>query len=291
MKLVPIGVEEASDGVFGVLYGDTGVGKTASCIQSMPKPLLIIEAEARNVNIQARAVGVKPTNPDGSVNYIVAKYENFVGLTDFIGDIENLITKESAGIDYADIKSILVDGVTQLTVNLKDEVADYATEKREENKRNFISDVKVSEEGYGVIATRMLRVTRMLSDLSANDGKIVVMTVLLGAEKSWKGFEEGQRAFPEFVGRMYGRELPGMCDFIGMVERRFENVEVVTSSGEKIVKPHIVFPPMVKFETIPGEDFLCKWAGKRREVDGVPVERMEGVLDLGKIIGLITAKD
>lgn len=291
MKLVPIGEEATTDGVFGVLYGDTGVGKTASCIQSLPKPILIIEAEARNVNIQARAVGVPPKDSKGNINYVVAKYENFVGLVDFIGNINNLITKKTIGIDYADIKSILVDGVTQLTVNLKDEVADYAVEKREENKRNFITDVKVSEEGYGVIATRMLRVTRMLSDLSANDGKIVVMTVLMGAEKTWKGFDEGaQKAFPEFVGRMYGRELPGMCDFIGMVERRFENVEVITSSGEKIVKPHIVFPPIVKFETIPGEDFLCKWAGKRREVDGVPVERMEGVLDLEKIVGLIIAK-
>ncbi len=285
MHLLPIDDDTTSIGVFGVLYGETGVGKTATAIESLPKPILIMANEARNVNLQARAVGVPQKNADGSLNYIIAAYDTFLNLIDFIGDIKTNITKKTAGIDYADIKSVLVDGVSALTNNLKAYVAEVAAEKRDKSKRNFIADSKVAEEGYGTIGDQMLRITSSLSKLSELDNKIVVMTALVKTvENTWN---QTQEAMPLFVGRMYGDNLPGMCDFIGLVERRFVNV---MKDGQKTGEQKTEFPPMVKFETAPGENFLCKWAGIRpvNKSTGEPVNRIAAPLDLGWIISKMT---
>jgi len=288
MHFLPIddGTNEASNGVFGVFFGATSVGKTASSIQSLPKPILILENEMRNIHIQARAVDVPQKAEDGSLNYVAVAYDTFPELIEFIGDIKKKVTKKACGLDYADFKSILIDGVTQLTNNLKSEIADTAAEKRDTKSRNFISDVKVAQEGFGAVADHMLRVTVMLKKLSRDDGKVVIFTTLIDSGVSWDGKAE---AYPAFVGKKYGVELPGMCDFIGMVERRFE--DILDEDGEKTGRSRVIFPPWVKFEEVPGENFLCKWSGKRPvDKNGNPVERIEGPLMLDRIINNVLTK-
>jgi hypothetical protein len=288
MKLRPKGAPQ-NPGRFILLYSETAAGKTTSCFQSLPKPILVLCAEQRNAETSAEAANVPEFDEHGNINWIIAEYTDFLSLMDFIVDIDKKITKEDYGIEFKDIKSVVLDGVTQLMQNLSAEIQDVAAEARDKADKALILDVKLTKEGYGALGNHMLRLMTPLVALSQR-GKIVVMNALAEAEE--QAWNSTQRLVPSLMGNLFSSKLPGMCDLIGFVERRYEDIEVEDPvTGITTIKHKLSFPPTVKFENgydSKGnkEQFMCKWAGRRPTVKGEEVELIQCPLDFVKILKL-----
>ena len=259
-----------------LLYSETGVGKSTSCFQSLPLPILYMCAEARNAELSALASGrnLKRGDFETPGDYVIAEYTQWDEYIKFLNDPSN----------FNMFASIVSDGETQLASNLAIEIEDQAFEYRAKSLDNskgdkiidkpLASQAKLSEEGYGTLASHMNRSIIALGKLT-QAGKFVVINALLQSETRW---DNTVYASPSFTGKKFGSDLPGACDLIGMVTSRYDN------DGK------LVFPPTVKFERGPSENFKCKWTGPKIKAytDGgqeIPDVLMQMPLDFRIILG------
>jgi len=245
-------------GKFGVIYGPTGVGKTTSLIQTGPKPLLHINTEPRS----ARDFWVAAGSP---------KDVEFVDYTDWNELKEFLETN-----DFSKYKTIVFDGLSHfMGVGLMGEIEDEAHESRSKKgkvERMLMSQAKMTEEGYGILASLTSRIVDPLGRLSKT-GICVVMTAREDQRAKW---DRTLAAAPLLSGRKFPNEMPGYLDFIGRVETRYDN------SGK------IVFPPTVIFD---GEGFMAKWTGVRPKTEDGSYMPIAGPLDLEKILAKLQGEE
>jgi len=244
-------------GIFMWLYGDSGVGKSTSVLQSSPQPMLYIMGERRNPKRFLHAAGL-----DESADIDFTFYDTVGEFIEFLGNHKNLER----------YKSVVVDGVTHLmNVQLASEIAGEALDARmaDKNKkvdRPLIEGSKLSLEGYGSLSNLMFRIMTLLGKLSDEAGKVVVLISLLQENPRWnRDLEAG----PCLAGKDFGKNMPGFPDLIGVVRRQFVLDE---KTGEKVT----VYPPNVSFE---GDGFLCKWTG-------APLKAKAGPLNVQKIVDL-----
>ncbi len=90
---------EIEGGFVAFLYGETGVGKTTSILQTFPhskeKPMLAACAERRNIEISIKEAGVPREN------IVVAIYEDWFGFIDFLNDDSIFFNRDSAVVTKA----------------------------------------------------------------------------------------------------------------------------------------------------------------------------------------------
>lgn len=241
MRIKPVS-EKPNLGKMVVIYSETGVGKSTSCFQSLPVPIMYMCGEMRNAELSAEACGRKLIRGDIEKprDYVLAEYTTWDAFLEFINMTET----------FQPFASVVMDGVTQLMVNLSFEIGDeafFARNPEKQKDKPLIQRPKLTEEGYGSLAAQMSRAIIPLGRLS-QQGKFVVLNALLEGGTKW---DSSIGATPAFMGKKFGSEYPGAVDLIGLVVRRYDDDK------------KLVFPPLVKFESSESETFECKWTGPR----------------------------
>lgn len=231
-----------------LIYGATGVGKTTTIVQTAQDPMMYIQTEARSLKPSLDAAA----RPDLDID--VAIYEDWNGLMEFVANPEN----------FERHKTIVVDSYSHLmNVGLSNEIEDEAFEARDMREKQIkplVSQTKMSQEGFGGLASHMFRLTAALGRLS-RAGKAVIVTALLQESPKW---DRELAAAPALKGREFPVNAPGFFDLIGLVEPR------TNDEGE------VLYPPWVRFQSSDGS-FVAK-------LTGPPNSKTEGPLDIQKIL-------
>lgn len=246
-------MSDAPDGGKVVLfYGETGVGKTTSILKTAPKGSLYIPTEPRNPKISMRAAGRNPED--------IKLYE----YTDWM-DLIELVNDSSIMAEFAN-KCVILDSASYLmNVRLSNEIEDEAFDAQDDDKKaikTIVSSSKMSQEGFGGLASQMARLVRALGDLT-KQGTDIIITALLAEHPKW---DRELAAAPALKGKEFPTNLPGSCDLIGYVRTWHKE-------GKR------QFPPLVYFES-ENNEFMAKFTGVRPDVETVCVP-----LDLGLILG------
>ena len=221
-----------------LLYGESGVGKSVSTLQTAQDPILYFLTEPRDPRKFLQAAGRK----DLKIKF--GFYESWDDTMEFFSNPEN--------VDWA--KTIVVDSLSFLSnIQLAAEIEDQSWESRTEKEKNdkpIIMRTKMSLEGFGGLAGQMTRFVNLISSLSQK-GKTVVLLALL--EQNPK-FNRELSAGPALKGKDFPKTLPGFCDFIGLVESR------LGSDGS------IIYPPKATFTS--DGSHLSKWTGHKGPKSG-----------------------
>ena len=230
-----------------MLYGNTGVGKTTSILQTAQDPIFYVQTEPRSLKPSLDAAN----RPDLKMN--IAIYEDWQGLMRFFSKISN----------FEKYATVVVDSYSHLmTIGLSSEIENQSYEARSAKEREvkpLVNQVKMSIEGYGSLSSHMFRLTAALGRLS-QAGKVVVVTALLTENPRWN---RELAAAPALKGKEFPANMPGFFDLIGLVECR------VQDDGK------IVYPPLVRFQSH-DDSFVAKFTGKGTKT--------QGPLDMTKIL-------
>ena len=250
-----------SNGALMLLYGEPGVGKSVTSIQTAKCPILYIMTEPRNV----KNFIIAANRPDIDID--VAYYDKWDDTLEYIANYEN----------FDRYNTVILDSLSHLiAINLSDEIMEESFEslKNSTDTKKSVKDkpltmrAKMSLEGFGSLGTQMLRFTNLLSKLSQR-GKVVVC--LARMEQNPK-YNRMVGAAPTLSGKEYPKHMQGFFDFIGLVETR---VEVNKETKEE----KVAYPPLVSFES--DGSFMCKWTGFAPS--GGVADRW---LDIEKILGI-----
>jgi hypothetical protein len=148
-----------------MIYGEAGVGKSVSTIQTADLPMIYIMTEPRDVKKFVIASG----RAEAKEQVDFAFYEGYEGLIEFVCD-------ESAFEKY---KTIVLDSISHLiAINLSDEILDESYEsanKKKSEDKPLTMRAKMSQEGYGTLGSSMLRFTQALAKLSQQGRTIVCL--------------------------------------------------------------------------------------------------------------------
>lgn len=237
---------EAERGPMGfliLLYGPTGVGKSVTTIQTADQPILYVCCESRD----PRKFLKEAARPGLDIDFVF--YETFDEIMEFFANPAN----------FARYRTIVIDSITFLTLGVSREIEDEgyaALDKKRDIDKPLTIKGKQSVEGYGALGNHMLRFTN-LTGLLTQQGQDVIMLALMDENPSYK---RDFNAAPLLEGKKFGKNLPGFCDMIGMVESR------LSETGE------VVYPPRVLFDG--DEWFMHKKYGSITA----------GTLHLGKIL-------
>jgi hypothetical protein len=230
-----------------LLYGDSGIGKSVSIMQTAEDPILYIMAEPRSVNKMLAAAN----RPDVKIKF--GFYEGWDDIIEFVMNEKN----------FEGAKTIVLDSLTHLmSIGLSDEILEESYESMDKKKieKELTMRVKMSQEGYGTLSGQMLRLTNALSKLSQSGYTVICIA---RSEQSPK-FDRALTAAPALKGKEYVKYLAGFMDFIGYAEQR-------------VIDGVIMYPPYISFES--DGSTMSKWTGLR-PVGGV----FRKVLDIKKIL-------
>ena len=245
--------EVKKSGRFIGLYGKTAVGKTTSALQSLTTPILFSFFEPRSQYEQIDASGRDPGK-----DIMVAEYENWQDLIAFYANPKNVEP-------YA---SLLIDGTSYLmNIGLSQEIEDENFEALPENDRDIKSltkQSKLSQEGWGTLASQMFRLMDSLGKYSWS-GKTVCMTMLEQENPKW-GRDQGLCIAPAFKGKEFSSNFVGYLDLLGYVRER--------QDANGVIK----YPPMVHFQDPGNEGFLCKYTGPNLSKPAVGPLNINGFL-------------
>lgn len=221
-----------------LLYGETGVGKSVTCLQTAPDPIVHFMTESRD----PRKFLIAAQRPDLRVKF--GFYENWDDTISFFSDPKNT----------AKARTIIIDSITFLSnVQLVGEITEEtfeALDEKEKKEKGLIKATKMSMEGWGGLSGQLQRFTNIVSKLS-QDGKIIIFLALLEENPR---FNRSLAAGPALKGKDFPKVLPGFCDFIGMVEPRLDG------------NSDPIFPPRVRFQS--DGTFMAKWTGVQVKAQG-----------------------
>lgn len=246
-------------GAFILIYGPEGSGKTLNTMLTAPRPLLVINTEARDPEIVWENIGA----PEGVE---LVNYTNFE-------DCREFLTKT----DLSKYSTIFFDSFTYLMqVSMSEEIAAEAYRAREKKKtvdKPMASELKLTQEGYGVLATAMARILDFLGTLVREQAKIVICSAREDSTPKWNVALAGA---PMLEGKRFVKIMAGSLDVIGRVEKRYEQ------SDDGVISP--VYPPLVTFE---GGGFMCRWRGPHKKDKQGRDLIVQGPLDFTAILGLM----
>lgn len=240
-----------SKGRFGLIYSpEPGVGKSTSCIDSLPEPILCFYVEDRDPNTSLEAIG-----KDVDVTFICPESQD--ELIDSLYKIEKEI--QDGKFKY---KSILFDSLSYwmnvvLLSTAEDQTYDAEIFRR---RRSLVDKVRADEAVYGSLASHMNRICKALKIISQRG--ITVICIAQGMESpKWN---RELAVAPNFIGQKFNRDLKSHFDLIGIVETRVDKGN------------NAVYPPLIRFAS-PDGSFMAKWCGK-------PLKNPSGLLDFSKIL-------
>jgi len=241
-----------------LLYGETGVGKTQSILQTIPKPCLWIPLERKdakkNYSMAVEIAGLKKSD------IMIAKYEDWQDTMDFLYNPEN--TQKFA--------SIFVDGLTHLMfIDMMQEIENQSLEGMKKNRdlMDKIKDkplayiVKGGQENYGTLNTVTIRMLEALTELSLG-GKCIVFSALLDENPKWN---RELSASPLIAGKAFAKSIPVFFGTIGLVVP-------ITKDGK------VTYPPGVKLRS-DDDSFMARYTGH-------PDSKTNVRLDINAILAL-----
>lgn len=224
-------------GNFCLWFGESGVGKSATVLQTAPDPIMHILAERAQEDLTIKAIN----RPD--IKLMTAYYEGFEDLLEFIWNLDN----------FKKIKSLLLDSLTHImNIHLRDEILEENFEAREVNnkktsEKDLTTRVKGTQESFGAMSGNMFRLMKGLERLTVN-GIDVHCTARVDSTPKW---DRSLSAAPALAGKEFPRDMKGYFDFIGLVESRFDKDGIV------------VYPPVVSCDS--DGSFVSKWTGIKPE--------------------------
>ncbi|MFA5195179.1 MAG: AAA family ATPase [Bacteroidales bacterium] len=222
-------------GNFILIYGDSGVGKSATVIQTAQDPIYWIVAERGQIDLTVKAIN----RPD--IKLKVGYYEGWDDLLETIYDIKN----------FEKIKTVLFDGLTHvMNVHLADEILEENYESRDKkndkSEKDMTMRVKGTPEMYGVLSKQMTRLMKGFEQLTIA-GIDVICTARTQDSPKWN---RELSCAPALAGKEFPRDMKGFFDMIGLVERN-------------VIDGQVKYPPLVSFED--DGSFLSKFTGLRPE--------------------------
>lgn len=258
----PDELSNLSRGKVIVIYSDeAGIGKSTSCIQSLPEPILDIYIEKRNFASSLESITKVEKLPN-------EKHEDWIkrvvlDWTSRGNRVVNPTTHEDF-FDYLDtcyqeleagtfpFKSILFDSFgywinIELSKRLEDEAYQSKVEnlKRGETLRNLTEQVQMDLRAYGSLSGIVNRYMGLIKPFSQYN----VMVVLIFQGDNSPSYNKTLACAPYIKGKMIGQDLKSEIDYAGIVEKKYINEQ-------------LVFPPQISFDK-PG--YFCKWCGERPE--------------------------
>lgn len=241
---------QSSDRAFVMVYGSTGVGKTASSLQSVPRRTLYLQLEPRPVERACEGV------IDDWDEIDIGHPEDFLDLFNYLKDNYNEIIEK--------YNSVVVDSFSFLmNVTLLGDIEAETGEAQvfEKKNRPLVNMGRTDITGYGSLSSLMKRLCKILGRI-ASEGLIVVVTALQADNPKWN---RELAAGPALAGKEFPRDMPGYFDLIGRAESRLDE------------EGNPVYPPKIYFRSDEEESFLAKWSGP-------PLEKPALLLDWQKIL-------
>jgi hypothetical protein len=223
-------------GTFMLFYGESGVGKSATAIQTAEDPIFWIVAERGQIDLTLKAINRM------DVKLKVGYYEGWDDLLEIVYNVDN----------FKGIKTVVFDGLTHvMNVHLLDEILEENFEardrKQDKGEKDMTTRVKGTPESYGVLSKQMTRLMKGFENLTIA-GIDVVCTARSQDNPKWN---RELACAPALAGKEFPRDMKGFFDIIGLIERRMD--------GDGLV----VYPPLVSCED--NGSYLSKWTGVRPE--------------------------
>jgi hypothetical protein len=231
MKLQSYKDVKSTQGNLSLWFGASGVGKTATLLQTCEDPIVYLSAEDRSIETTLAAIN-RPN--------IKLKIGRYVDFNDYIAGLADIDQFKGA-------KSIINDSLTHLmNIHIQDELLEEsydALDKKKGIEKELIMRSKMSLESYGAMAVMMKRVMHLLQNLTQY-GFDVHCTARVESTPKW---DRSLAAAPALAGKEFARDFVGFFDFIGLIS---DNVD---TSG--LIK----YPPLVSCQT--DGSYLAKWTG------------------------------
>lgn len=231
MKLQSYKDIKDTQGNMALWYGPSGVGKTATLLQTCEDPIVYLSSEDRSIETTMAAIN----RPD--LRLKVGRYINFPDYIEGLAD-EN---------QFKGAKTIINDSLTHLmNIHIQDELLaeSYdALDKKKGIEKELIMRSKMSLESYGAIAVMMKRIMSLLQNLT-QCGFDVHCTARLDSMPKW---DRALAAAPALAGKEFARDFVGYFDFIGLLS---DNID---EGG------NVKYPPLVSCQT--DGAYLAKWTG------------------------------
>ncbi len=228
--------EIAGTGRMVLIYGPTGVGKTASSLASSFEPILTVWNEQRDQTHTLKAVDQAIGR---EVQVDSAPHTSWDDTMDWLRNIDN--TKNYATLNIDNLSYLMNVG---LKSEIEDEIFDARDPKKKDVKK-LINATKLTLEGYGALAGQMNRLFLLLGQ-HAKAGRIVIITALSIDKPTW---DADLASAPLLAGKEFASNMPSYMDLIGYARAKFE------PNG----KPS--YPPQVSFQRRSTDVFECKYTG------------------------------
>ena len=240
MELRPYKDIKELQGNCHLYYGKSGVGKTATILQTAEDPIAYLTAEGRKISTTLAAIN-RP-----KLRLKVAIYNGWQDMLEFLSDTSN----------FQGAKSIVIDSMTHLMgIHLADEILLESYEGMAADKKTvkeLTQQAKMSEEGYGTLSRMMLRLMKLTGRL-CDAGYDVIYTA---RDEDRPKYNRELTCGPALMGKDFSKQMKGYFDFIGLVESRFRDKDGdinFDGNGE------IVYPPVVSCDD--AGEYLSKWTG------------------------------
>ena len=231
MKIILYSNVKESQGNMTLFYGGSGVGKTATLLQTCEDPIVYLTSEDRSIETTLAAI-----NRPG----LRLKVGRYIDFPDFIESLTDINQFKGA-------KSIINDSLTHLmNIHIQDELLaeSYdALDKKKGIEKELIMRSKMSLESYGAMAVMMKRIMNLLQNLTQH-GFDVHCIARLDSMPKW---DRALAAAPALAGKEFARDFVGFFDFIGLCS------DNVSNNGD------IQYPPLVSCQT--DGSYLAKWTG------------------------------
>jgi hypothetical protein len=230
MKIEKYTPESDSTGNLCCWYGKSGVGKTATLLQTCEDPIGYLMFEGRSLDSTIKAIN----RPNIRMKKFI--YEGWDDLLEIMFDVKN----------FKGLKSIIGDSMTHLmNILLPDEILEENFDARDKDKsvKDLTTRVKGTPEMYGALSKQMSRLMNASQQLC-----------LAGHDVHWTARDQDNPKWnlelscgPALAGKEFPRDMKGFFDFIGMVESRYDG------DGQ------IIYPPVVSCDD--NGAYLSKWTG------------------------------
>ncbi len=225
--------QQSGKGNHLLIYGKSGVGKTATILQTAEDPIFYLMAEGRSISSTLKVIN----RPNLRVK--VGYYENWDDLLDTMYNPAN----------FKGCKTIFGDSMTHLmNIHLPDEILEEnfgARDKKkgEETMKDLTTRVKGTIEMDGVLSKQMSRLMKACQQLC-----------IAGHDVVWSARDQDNPKWnleltcaPALAGKEFPRDMKGFFDFIGMLESRYDEHGTV------------IYPPVVSCDD--NGAYLSKWTG------------------------------
>ena len=224
----------SSKGSHSLFYGKSGVGKTATLLQTAEDPIFYLMAEGRSIDSTLKAIN-RP-----NLRLKVGYYGGFDDLLDTLFNVKN----------FTKIKTLIGDSMTHImNIHLADEILAENFEARDVSKsvKDLTTRVKGTPEMYGALSKQMSRLMTACQNLC-----------LEGIDVAWIARDMDNPKWnlslacgPAIAGKEFPRDMKGFFDFIGMLESRYDDEGLV------------IYPPVVSCDD--DGAYLSKWTGIKSE--------------------------